>query len=335
MEGRAKEQSKLSAIEQARLEVETYENRLDVLLSVHKEQAETWDWATLAATLPPPCPQRSLYHQLKAKLRMLCLPPCQEGNSEAAVKQARLEDEQAFQQAMQVHSNEKAEREKVKGLARRILAGEHTAYTEALAEFSPLSEISDLGSSIQFTVHGPKLIECALKVRGTQAIPSQVKTLTASGKVSVKPMPRVRFHEIYQDYVCGCMLRVVREVFALLPVEVLLITAIVDSLDSRTGQTVEQPVLSAAMPRAIVARLDFDRLDPSDAVDSFLHRGDFKATRKSEAFQSITPLAPADIAQTSVDDMGLRDLLVHVQRLREELKTQIAELTPHPGEPTS
>lgn len=335
LERRAREQAKLSAIEQARLEVEAYENRLDVLLSVHKEQAETLDWATLAAALPPPCPQMSSYHQLKAKLRMLFLPPCQKGDSKAAIEQARLDDEQAFQEAMQVHSDEKTEWEKKKSLARRILAGEHKAYTEALTEFSPLSEISDLGSSIHFTVHGAKLIECALKVNGTQAIPSEVKALTAGGKVSVKPMPRVRFHEIYQDYVCGCMLRVVREVFALLPVEVLLITAIVDSLDSRTGQTMEQPVLSAAMPRAIVARLDFDRLDPSDAVESFLHRGDFKATRKSEAFQSITPLTPADIAQASVDDIGLRDLLVHVQRLRDELKTQIAELTPRSGAPAS
>ena len=33
-----KEQAKLSAIEQARLEVETHENKLEVLLSVHKEQ---------------------------------------------------------------------------------------------------------------------------------------------------------------------------------------------------------------------------------------------------------------------------------------------------------
>jgi hypothetical protein len=335
LERRAREQAKLSEIEQARLEVETYENRLDVLMSAHKEQGETWDWTTLAASLPPPCPQRSSYHQLKAKLRILSLPPHPKGDSEAVIEQARLEDEQAFREAMQAHSNEKAEWEKMKSLARRILAGEHKAYTEALAEFSPLSEISELGSSIHFTVHDATLIECALKVNGTQAIPSEVKTLTAGGKVSVKPMPRGRFHEIYQDYVCGCMLRVVREVFALLPVEALLITALVDSLDSRTGQTVEQPVLSAAMPRAIVARLDFDRVDPSDAVESVLHRGDFKATRKSEAFQSITPLTPADIAQPSVDDMGLRDLLVHVQRLREELKSQIAELAPHLGAPAS
>lgn len=62
LERRAKEQAKLSAMEQARLEVERYENQLDLLLSVHKEQGETWDWKTFAASLPPPNPQRSSYH---------------------------------------------------------------------------------------------------------------------------------------------------------------------------------------------------------------------------------------------------------------------------------
>ena len=38
LERQAKEQAKLSAIEQARLEVERFENQLEVLLSVHKER---------------------------------------------------------------------------------------------------------------------------------------------------------------------------------------------------------------------------------------------------------------------------------------------------------
>src|ERR1039458_2888850 len=56
LERQNKEQAKLSAIEQARLEVETHENKLEVLLSVHREQGEIWDWVALAASLAPPCP---------------------------------------------------------------------------------------------------------------------------------------------------------------------------------------------------------------------------------------------------------------------------------------
>jgi hypothetical protein len=228
---------------------------------------------------------------------------------------------------MQVYSAQMAEWEKLKKLARRILAGEHKAYTEALVELNPFAEMSDLGSAIHFIVHSAKLAECVLKVNGKQAIPAEVKTLTSSEKVSIKPMPKGRFHEIYQDYLCGCVLRVVREVFALLPMDALLITAAADLLDTRTGQTVEQPVLSVFMARAVLTRLDFDRLDPSDTMENFQHRGDFRASRKSEAFQPITPLTPADIAQVSMNDMGFHDLLANIQKMREELRSKIAELS--------
>lgn len=327
LERQNKEQAKLSAIEQARLEVETHENKLEVLLSVHREQGEIWDWVALAASLPPPCPQKNSNHELKMKQLMLVSFTCQKESVEAAIEQARLQDEQAFQEAMQTYANEKVEQEKMKSLAFRILAQEHKAYIEALVEFSPLREISDLGSLLHFAVHSATLIECEMKVNSTQTIPTEVKNLTSSGKMSVKPMPKGRFHEIYQDYVCGCMLRVAREVFAMLPVETLLVTASADLLDSRTGQTVEQPVMSAAMSRVVIAKLHFEHLDPSDALENFQHRGDFKASRKSGVFQPIAPLTPVDIAQNSIEDMGFHDLLSNIQKMRAELKAKITQLS--------
>jgi hypothetical protein len=334
LERRAKEHAKLSAIEQARLEVETYENRVELLRSVHKEQGEAWDWPAFAAALPPPRPQKNSNHEQRANQRFAVLPAEKKEAAQAMLEPARLQDEQDFQAAIQSYSEQMAEWEKLKTMARRILAGEHKSYTEALVEFNPFAEISDLGSSINFTVHSAKLIECVLKVNGRQAIPAEVKSLTASEKLSVKPMPKGRFHEIYQEYLCGCVLRVAREVFALLPVETLLITASADSLDSRTGLPVEQPVLSVAMPRAVVERLKFDQLNPSDALENFLHRGNFKLSRKSESFETITPLTPADIAQTSGEEMSFDSLLSAVQRMRDELKSKIAELNPSSIAPT-
>jgi hypothetical protein len=332
LERQNKAQAKLSTLEQARLEVETYENRLDLLLSVHREQGETWDWLALAAALPPPCPLRNSNQELKTKQLMLVADSRQKEGAEAALAEARSRDEQAFQEAMQAYENEGYEQERLKSMAVRILAREHKAYTEALVNLSPLREISDLGSVLHFTVHSATAIECNMKVNSALTIPTEVKTLTSSSKLSVKPMPKGRFHEIYQDYVCGCMLRVAREVFAMLPVETLLVTALADLFDSRTGHTTEQPVLSAVMPRAIIAKLNFEKLDPSEALEIFQHRGDFKATRKSGAFQPITPLTPADLAQHSIEEMGLHDLLAHVQKTREELKSKIDELNQRASE---
>jgi hypothetical protein len=327
LERQAKEQAKLSEMEQARLEVERFENRLEILLSVHKEQGEIWDWTAIAASLPPPCPQRTSHKELKAKQRVAVLPSQQREAAAVWIEQARLQDEEEFQRASSDYSEQLVEWKNFKSLARRILSGEHKAFTETLVEVNPFAEISDLGSAIHFTVHTPKLVECRVKVNGKQAIPEELKTLTSSGKLSVKAMPKGRFHEIYQDYLCGCVLRVARELFALFPVNAVLVTAVVDSPDPRTGRKTELPVLSVAMPREQIARLDFNRLDPSDVMENFNRRGDLKASRKSEAFQPITPLTSDDLAPASADEMSFSELLACIKAVRNELKAKIADLS--------
>lgn len=181
LERQLKEQAKLSERELAKLEVEAFENQVAVLLSVHKEQGETWDWGALSAALPPPMPRRLSSHEFNARLRFAMLRAQQIQTPDDEIERAQKQDEQDYRTALRLYHEQMTESEKLKGLARRIVAGEHKAYTEALGEFSPLAEISNLGSSIHFSVHNAKLIECVAKVAGTQAIPNETKALTASG----------------------------------------------------------------------------------------------------------------------------------------------------------
>jgi hypothetical protein len=326
VERSAKERAKLSAIEQARLEVESYENRLDMLLSVHKTQGEVWDWLSVAAALSPPSPQRSRFHEMKARQLVSVWPPDRQSEANARIEQGKSMDEEAFKNAGSAYDKHYAEWVKLKSLARRILSGEHKSFIEALVELSPLGEISDLGSQMHFTVESTELMICKLKVNGLQAIPSEVKSLTASEKLSVKPMSKTRFHEVYQDYICGCVLRVAREVFAILPVNILLITALADMPDKITSGTREQPVLSAAVTRTSLRELFLDEVNPSDAITKFTFRSNFKASRKSGAFQSIVPLSPAEIAHLSPDGLRFAHLKGSIAAMHEELKSRLNEL---------
>ena len=144
-------------------------------------------------------------------------------------------------------------------------------------------------------------------------------------------MPKARFHEIYQDYVCGCVLRLAREMFALLPVDTVILTAAVDGIDTRTGHTAELPVLSVAAARPEIERLDFDHLDPSDALENFQHRGDAMTSRKSGEFIPIIPLSLADIAPPPPETMDFTSLIARVKQFRAELgamlKPAIPEMT--------
>src|SRR5437867_4315521 len=105
-ERQAKEQAKFSAIAQARLEVEAYENRIQLLRSIHKEQCEVWDWPAVAASLPPPRPQNHSYHAQRANQRFTVLPPDKKEIAQFMLEQARLQDEQDFQTAMQSYSEQ-------------------------------------------------------------------------------------------------------------------------------------------------------------------------------------------------------------------------------------
>ena len=333
LERQYKEMAKLSALEQARLEVDTFENNLEVLLSVHKEQADPVDWLEFLASLPPAPPRKQSHHELKMRRRLAVSSGWQ--NASAAIQQAQQKDEQDYQEALQKHDLEHAEWEKRSALARRVLAGEHEAYIEAINDLSPFAELATIGSSLHFTVHSGRIMECVLDTNGRKAIPAEVKSITASGKVTVKPMPKARFIEIYQDYICGCVLRVAREIFGLLPVDTLLISATAESLDTSTGQMLNRPFLSVVLRRDILKTLNFEMLDPSDSILSLTHRGDLKASRKTGDFEVVVPLTLSDLPQDFHERTDFDGLLSSAKRMLAELAVQASALNPQSEDSTS
>jgi hypothetical protein len=174
------------------------------------------------------------------------------------------------------------------------------------------------------------MLECALSTNSRKTIPCEIKSLSSSGKVAVKQMPRPRFIEIYQDYVCGCVLRVARELFALLPIDAILITALAESLDTTTGHVLERPFLSVAIARETLNTLDFDKLDPSDSIISLPHRGELKASRKTGDFEFINALTVSEIVRGTNENTDFQLLLDAVKRMNAELANHIAALNTEP-----
>jgi hypothetical protein len=329
LEQRLKEQAKLSAIDQARLEMEAYQNELEVLLSVHKEHSASVDWRTFASSLPPHVPPSLARHELAAMLSLAtAAPSLSPEDTGIALARGQELDQQEYQEASAEHAVNLGQWERLHSLARRVLAGEAHGYAEAVSEFSSFAEISNLGASIHITVHDAKLIECELNVNGREVIPADAKSLTATGKIAVRTMPKAQFHELYQDYVCSCILRLVREVFALLPVDTVLITAIVTGINSGTGHAAEVPVLSLVAPREVTERLDYDNLDPSDSLVNFQHRGDALTSRKSGTFVPIIPLTPKDFVMSLSDTMDFKSLVARVQQIRAELSVLVKRIDP-------
>ena len=91
--------------------------------------------------------------------------------------------------------------------------------------------------------------------------------------------------DIMQDYVCSCVLRIARDLFAILPVTTVLIHAQDSFIDTSIGNSVKQDILSVLITRDKMEIMDFDLIDPSDAMSNFIHNMKFL---KTKGFQPIT-----------------------------------------------
>lgn len=103
----------------------------------------------------------------------------------------------------------------------------------------------------------------------------------------MKQLPKSKFYELYQDYVCSCVLRIAGELFSILPLKAVIVTAFDTLLNTQTGHLEEQPILSVAIPKKTFHSLNLDMIDPSDSMQNFVHRMNFRKTKGFAAVERI------------------------------------------------
>jgi hypothetical protein len=304
----AKQNAKLEALRQAAFEVEDYQNHIERLVSVHQDCGATWNWKQIADAPRPAEPARSNGNEAVAARmleeyrpgffdRLFRLAPGKQSKLKKALDQARLVDKAANEAALAAYQARLNDWREMGELASRIVRLDTDAMLSAFDELCPLRELSDLGSRVAVRFReGDAVASAVFTVNDEAVIPREEKTLLQSGKLSRKKMPEGRFNELYQDYVASAAIRIARELLALLPLRAVLVTALGHMLDTSSGHMADQPVLSAIIPRATLDSLNFQKIDPSDAMRNFIHRMDFK---KSRGFGAIVPLELSDVPPQS------------------------------------
>lgn len=291
---------KMQEQERAAYEVEVYENYIERLQSMHKECSEPYDWEMIKQMKPPETPNKLKIHELSAQsaldnykpgFRDKLLKKSEDYRQKliGEVEAAKEIDEGEYQAAMDQYTQDYAEWEALTKVAGKMVSGDISAYFEAIEQANPFEELTGVGSGIEFKMGEEYIMNAIVHVNGDHVVPSEAKTLLKSGKLSAKSIPKGRFYEIYQDFVCSSVLRVAREYYALLPADMLIVTAKTEMLNTKTGHIEEQPILSAVTPRKTIEQLNFETLDPSDSMGNFVHRMDFKKTKGFAAIDPITP----------------------------------------------
>jgi hypothetical protein len=180
-------------------------------------------------------------------------------------------------------------------VARGILAGDVEACETALHYLGPFADLHELGSTLNTAVTAPWCVEAWLAAHTPDVIPSEQVSLTPTGKVSTKKLSPTRYWALYQDHIASAAFRIGREVFALLPIPVVLVHVAVPLLDTSTGHSESTPILSVAFDRASFLGLNFDAIDPSDALAGFEHNMAFK---KTTGFTPVTLLDHSEFEVT-------------------------------------
>ena len=154
-----------------------------------------------------------------------------------------------------------------KSLAQDVINGDIETYFKLISDLNPLDDLMEYGSGFECGTDDPRMI-------GVHFIVNSRRVLD-----TVRALPREHYNSLLQDYVCGCTIRIARDMFALLPVRHIL----VDASDGKNR------ILSVDFTRAEFIGLDFDEIDPSDAVQSFEHRMQYSP---SEGFSPVAAVEP-------------------------------------------
>lgn len=304
LERQQKQYEKMQQLEQASYEVEVYQNHLEVIQSLHKEISQDVDWLSLANSSPPSEPKNTNDKERMAIEKERNYKPSfldkllnriekKRNKLKEFIEKARDNDVKEYEKNLKEWKAEYENWEEETKQAKLLVAGDPKSKIQVIEELNPFSEISGLGSSLSFQVHENSIVEVEIHIHGETIVPSEAKSLLQSGKLSVKKMPKTKFYEIYQDYVCSCILRVANELFSILPENMVIVTAVDEILNTKTGHLEKLPVLSVAIPRKTLRSLNLKNIDPSDSLDNFIHNMSFK---KTQGFGAVDRIDSEDLS---------------------------------------
>jgi hypothetical protein len=295
-------QAKADEIERAEAEVEEFEERLQQLTRIHHDVGEPMDWAEIRDRPAPVSPQRtSRWQDAAIDERNKFKPGFWQRifGKEAALREElerkivaeRNRDDVSYQGALKLHRQQLEQWQELHQLAVAILAGNTDSYRRAIEELEPLAELQEIGCGLEISFPDAITAEIVLVVESEKVVPREAKTLTRSGKLSTKVIPQGKFQELYQDYVCGCVLRCAREFFSFLPLQRVIVNVRATLLDSASGHSKLQTILTAGIAQSTLEGMIFTAADPSDSMKLFPHRMGFK---RSQGFYPVQALLPEE-----------------------------------------
>ncbi|WP_433957784.1 DUF4236 domain-containing protein [Cytobacillus horneckiae] len=282
-----KEIMKQEELQRAKYEVDMFNNQIEVIKSIHKECDEHIDWQKISLYKHPYHIDEKGQNELNAINNLTNFKPSftQKLFKSAEKEKQKLRDE--INIAIEQDKQEFEEMTRTIKIAHKVMKQDVDTYFQVIDELSPLDDLLDFGSGFEFFIEDPNILEVDFIVNSKDVIPSKQKSLTKTGKLSEKDMPKTKYLDIFQDYVCSCAIRIARDMFAILPFKSVVVNAMDEQLNTATGQIEIVTVLSVKFDKNVLNTLNFDAIDCSDSMINFEHNMDFKKTKGFKPIEKL------------------------------------------------
>lgn len=286
----AAEKQKQLDLEYAKAAVEEYENHIAAIKTIHVEHEDPVDWKRIYNTAAPfPDPYKFPGPEERGALeKQKSYKP---GFFAKRFKFAE-ESNQKFYQNL-VETGRKNDREKYDEwknlhiLAEGAVEGDTDTMLEIVENMNPFEDLTEYGSGFEIGFINSNIAEVEFTVMADTVVPAESKTLTSTGKLSVKALAKGKRLDIMQDYVCSCILRIAGDLFAILPIGGVLIHAMDTFIDTSVGNTEEKDIVSVLIDRATYNTLNLEMIDPSDSMQNFKCNMNFLKTKGFKPVQRI------------------------------------------------
>lgn len=273
------DRQKAAEIQLNALTVQDYQLYIEYITSVHRNCADPINWRAIAS-IPEPFSKGQIgpaeavalkkYNSFKPSIFEKTL-----------AQGGEKRKQQLYQQVLQAKEEDLSLYEKWQAnnnLATDILNGEVDAYLYAIEYYNPFQDLVEYGGDFEFGTDASWFIEVEFRVKSDEIMPKIQLELSKTGKIINKQLSKTRYFDIMQDYVCGTAIRIAREIFAMLPVRVVLVHAVDDMVNTVTGYREQMTILSVQYERERFDRVNFQNIDASDFTETFLHNMNFRKT---------------------------------------------------------
>lgn len=271
-------------------EVAQFQEDIAVITSLHREEDYPRDiqWEEVLASAPPFGPseegptQKAVKEELRSRRPGLLQRVFQGGalkkQEEALLAEAREEDESLL-----------LSYENSRKVARKVMEGDKEGFLEVLETLKVSQHLTDYIKDARFSYHDADTLVAEITLSIEQFIPDAYKTLTPTGRLSVKQYTKTDYYAIASQFTAGVVLRMARNLLNLLPLEDVLLHVTELEVNPQTGIRDEKLILSVLVDRKTLDKIDLSRVNAFDVLTQFHHEVRFVKTR---GFSAIEPLRP-------------------------------------------